>query len=109
MNTGEVTIFNQDNLDWKDVAKAAVASASIPTVFPPFIWEDGRLFMDGGTIRNVNTLSAIEQCKQLVDDESKITIDVMVCASPDKADVMTKDASNTIGWWWRSRGLSDGY
>jgi len=104
-----VTIFSQDNLDWKDAAKAAFASASIPTIFPPFIWDDGRIFMDGGTIRNVNTLSAIEQCKQLVDDESKITVDVMVCTGPDVAEPMTEDASNTMEWWWRSRGLSDGY
>ena len=59
VNTGEITIFNQDNLEWKDAAKAGVSSASIPGIFPPFIWDDGRLFMDGGSIRNVNTLSAI--------------------------------------------------
>ena len=64
--------------------------------------------MDGGTIRNVNTLSAIEQCMQIVDDESKITIDVMVCGGDNSASETTDD-HNTVGWWWRARYLDDAY
>ena len=78
-------------------------------MFPPHIWEDGRLFMDGGTIRNVNTLSAIEQCLEIVDDESQITIDVLACGDPNQAEVMAELPSNTIGWWLRARTLDDAY
>ena len=46
---------------------------------------------------------------QIVDDESKIIVDVLVCTGPGTAETMTEDASNTIGWWERARKLSDGY
>lgn len=38
--------------------------------------------MDGGTVWNVNIDSAVKQCLTIVDDESKITVDVVVCGSP---------------------------
>ena len=65
--------------------------------------------MDGGTIRNVNTLSAIEQCLEIVDDESKITIDVLACGDPNEAEVLAELPGNTIGWWLRAPGLDDAY
>ena len=79
MNTGDITIFNNSNTPFADLPKAAVASASIAGVFPPFDWGDGRLFMDGGASGNINVISAIDQCLEIVDDESKITIDVFIC------------------------------
>ena len=39
--------------------------------------------MDGMTAYNINVEGAIKQCKQLVDDESKIIIDTMMCNAPD--------------------------
>jgi len=35
--------------------------------------------MDGGTVWNVNIRSAIEGCLEVVDDLSKITIDIIFC------------------------------
>jgi hypothetical protein len=37
--------------------------------------------MDGGTTWNTNLGTAINKCKELVDDDSKITIDVVLCGS----------------------------
>ena len=79
VNDGSFHIFDQKNTPITDLAKAAFASASIPGVFPPFHWDGVGLFMDGGTVNNVNIKSAIEQCKELVNDERKITVDIYIC------------------------------
>ena len=39
--------------------------------------------MDGGTVWNVNISSAINGCLTKVDDESKITVDILICSGPD--------------------------
>ena len=57
--------------------------------------------MDGGTVYNVNMEAAVRQCMELVDDESKITVDVYICGAPtldqDKAYV-----TNSIENYYRS-------
>ena len=37
--------------------------------------------MDGGTVYNTNLVSAVERCKEIVDDESQIILDIVVCSS----------------------------
>ena len=81
VNEGIYTEFDQTNITFDQVADAAVASASIPGVFPPFHWEDGRIFMDGMAIYNLNIEAAVRQCMDVVDDESKIIMDVLLCGS----------------------------
>mmetsp|Transcript_10015 Transcript_10015/g.12608 ORF Transcript_10015/g.12608 Transcript_10015/m.12608 type:complete len:151 (+) Transcript_10015:399-851(+) len=79
INDGSFHRFDQTNTDFHDMAKAAFSSASIPTVFPPYSWEGKGLFVDGSTATNINVEDAITQCKDLVDDESQITIDILLC------------------------------
>lgn len=62
VNTGEYFIFNQTTVPYNQIARASVSSASMPAVFAPQIWEGYGVFMDGGTIKNVNIQSAIKQC-----------------------------------------------
>jgi predicted patatin/cPLA2 family phospholipase len=64
----------------EELPKAVRSSSSIPGVFPPQHLED-HLLMDGGTVWNTNLISAVEKCMELVDDESKITLDIAVCSS----------------------------
>lgn len=59
VETGEYTTFDQKNTSFFDLAHAAVASGSIPFVFPPHVWEGRGIFMDGGTVWNINVDSAI--------------------------------------------------
>ena len=41
---------------------------------------DGMVMMDGGTVHDVNLISAIHQCLDgVVDDVSKIILDVTIC------------------------------
>jgi NTE family protein len=79
-NTGEYYVFNQTNTEFgRDTARAAVSSASIPFIFPPQVWRD-RVFMDGGTVWNIDVPSAINACSDIVgDDLSRISIDVLLC------------------------------
>lgn len=58
VNTGDFVEFNQDNTSYYDMAQAALASSSIPGVFPPQHFKD-HLLMDGGTVWDVNISSAI--------------------------------------------------
>lgn len=37
--------------------------------------------MDGGTMYNTNLVSAIERCKEIVDDEADIILDIIVCSA----------------------------
>lgn len=70
INDGSFHRFDQTNIAFADLAKAAFSSASIPTVFPPYHWEGQGLFVDGSTATNINVADAITQCMELVDDPS---------------------------------------
>jgi hypothetical protein len=35
--------------------------------------------MDGGTVYNTNLVSAVNKCREMVDDDSEITMDIVVC------------------------------
>jgi len=80
VDTGEYVQFTDKNITLDEVAQAAVASSSIPVVFPPYVWEGKGVFMDGMTAYNTNAQSAIDRCLDgIVDDESKIIVDVLIC------------------------------
>ena len=73
--SGNYIVFNETEAD---KAKVVVSSASMPFIFPNRKWEDrGVICMDGGTTWNVNLVSAIERCREIVDDDSDITIDII--------------------------------
>ena len=113
INDGTFHKFTQDNTSYTDMAKAAFSSASIPTVFPPYSWTDEegnqRLFVDGSTATNINVEDAISECKKLVgDDESKITIDVMLCAGENTTGEWEKDG-NTISNYIRGHSVRSPY
>lgn len=79
-----------------------MASGSIPTVFPPRYFQ-GQYFMDGGTTWNVNISSAINGCLSMVDDESKITVDILICDDPSVQDY---SVGTTIDNFLRRRAIS---
>ncbi len=39
--------------------------------------------MDGGSVWGINVDSAIKKCLEIVDDPSKITIDILICGDPE--------------------------
>ena len=63
------------------------------------------LFMDGGTINNVNIAGAVAQCLEVVDDESKITLDVYICGDQTGEVESEEKSGKTISNVLRSRAL----
>ena len=59
VNDGEFVTFDQNNTAFEDLHNAALASGSIPGVFPPQLFK-GMVLMDGGTIWDVNIISAVQ-------------------------------------------------
>jgi predicted acylesterase/phospholipase RssA len=108
VNDGTYTEFTQKNLDWHLLPNAAVASSSIPGFFPPYHWDDVGIFMDGMAVYNTNVEGAIRQCRDLVDDDSKVIVDVLICNSPDEPDELTK-TGHSWNNFFRNRGLNNYY
>ena len=70
--------MTQENTVYEDLAQSSLSSGSIPVVFPPQKLKD-YVFMDGGTVWNVNLNSAIDQCMEIVDSYEDIIVDVAIC------------------------------
>jgi len=83
-----------------------MSSGSIPTVFAPQHFHDMYL-MDGGTVWDVNVQSAIEQCLEIVEDQSDIILDIMICSYQE--DLQAPDKTNTIHNFWRQREIHHFY
>jgi len=96
VNTGSYMTFDETE---KNPAKAITSSASIPFIFPSQKWDHG-VAMDGGTVWNLNLISAIDRCKEIVDDESEITIDIVVCHEGEKINTWS-DGGSTMNNWLR--------
>lgn len=80
-NTG--TFVNMDET-WPDLPREIVSSSSIPVLFPDQDWRDEGLpytMLDGGTAYGLDLVSAIRRCRELVDDDSKITVDAILKGS----------------------------
>lgn len=78
VNTGDYIAMTQENTVFDDLAQSALSSGSIPVVFPPQHLKD-YIFMDGGTVWNINLNSAVEQCMEIVDNYEDIILDVAIC------------------------------
>ena len=90
------------------MAQAAFASASIPGVFPPYVWEGKGIFMDGGTVYNLNVEGPIARCMDgIVDDESKIVVDVLICGESEMTE--TTKIGKSYDSYLRARKISKFY
>ena len=98
IETGRLHAFTQNNTSKDDFHEAAFSSTCIPGAFPPHEWKiDGvtNYFSDNFMVSNANPESAIRQCLQeVVDDASKITIDVLLLGSMKEFEVK----ENVDGW-----------
>lgn len=51
--------------------------------------------MDGGAVWNTNLVSAVQRCREVVDDDSKIIVDIVECSSHHEKAWSTQ--GNTLG------------
>ena len=47
---------------------------------------NGYVFMDGGTVWNVNLTTAVQECMEIVDDYSDIIVDIAICGYSNNPD-----------------------
>ena len=58
--------------------RATLSSGSIPGAFPPQPWPEFDVTcVDGGTLWNNNFMSAIQRCREIVDNDSDIIVDMV--------------------------------
>lgn len=79
-NSGNFHLWNETEPLF---SKAALSSSSIQFIFPPQKWDDGTVAMDGGVIWGINIATAIHRCMEIVDDESQIIVDILMCSASD--------------------------
>lgn len=104
VNTGEEIVMNSD-LPFDLWPRAVTSSASIPGVFPTQHFMDDVL-MDGGVASwGVNPVIAIRECLKIVDDVSKITMDI-VMEEAVVIDELDDDNFSTLGHYMRGRQIS---
>ena len=61
-----------------DMPRATLSSGSIPGAFPPQPWPEFDVTcIDGGTLWNNNFMSAIQRCREIVDNDSDIIVDMV--------------------------------
>jgi predicted acylesterase/phospholipase RssA len=94
-NTGAVMNEMEDT---SDPIKAIISSASIPFVFPSQVWADGRVAMDGGAAWSVNLVSAVHRCREIVDDDSLINLDIVTVHGGKKQEAWDNKGETASNW-----------
>ena len=61
--------------------------------------------MDGGTTWNVNLVKAVQRCRETVDSDSKIYVDILMCGSHHEDNWNLKD--DTINNYLRNKEIKD--
>mmetsp|Transcript_25061 Transcript_25061/g.27792 ORF Transcript_25061/g.27792 Transcript_25061/m.27792 type:complete len:358 (-) Transcript_25061:39-1112(-) len=78
--TYKVWDYNATFTQPDDYIETAFASSSIPAVFPHITRGEYEL-VDGGVIWNIDIASAVRRCKEVVDDEKDIIVDMVLCGN----------------------------
>ena len=60
--------------------------------------------MDGGTVYNINLVSAVHRCREVVDDDSKIVLDIIDCFASAKLDGW-EDPNNALSNYLRFKSI----
>lgn len=67
VNNGDYVTFTEENSSSEEFPQRALASSSVPFVFPHQIIGD-RVLMDGGTVWNTNLATAVDRCMEQVEN-----------------------------------------
>jgi len=80
--TGDIVLFNESMVQ-NDSARLSTyvrASSAIPGLFES-VKVDGHVLSDGGAVMGVDIFSAVDRCRQLVESDSDIVVDIVTCDS----------------------------
>jgi len=103
--SGNLIPFTEADVPFDDFAKVAVASASLPGLFPARKFKDW-LFIDGGFVWGADLARGIERCRETVSDDSKIIVDMLITHSSTK-EVLEKRSDNALSNYMRSKAIKD--
>lgn len=77
LNTGKVLVFDE-NVPQDKLSQSLAASASVPGAFSP-VYLDNMVLVDGGLFTNLDLADAIIKCREVVDDDHDIIVDIIMC------------------------------
>jgi len=93
VESGEFTRFNE-TMGIENLGLLIRASGSVPVVFNPAVY-NGRMYMDAGTVWNLNLIDAVDRCLEMVDDEEHVVVDVIITEF-----VELSEEKKTYSAWW---------
>jgi len=95
--------------DWpEDLVESAFASSSIPAVFPHISRGEYEL-VDGGVIWNIDIPSAIRRCREIVDKDEDIIVDMILCGNHRIKEVDNLHKYSTMQHLLRGHEISSFY
>jgi len=83
---GSFRVFNELNTSPADMPTACLASSSIPFVFP-HTQLHGMTFMDGGVAYGTNLAASVERCREEVENDEDIVLDVILCGGVNRTEI----------------------
>ena len=87
-NTGRYVRFNE-SLKRDALLTVVRASAALPALFP-YIEIDGGTYIDGGVLLGLDVDGAIERCREIVNNDADIIVDILLCSG----DILPKIDQN---------------
>lgn len=106
-DTAEIIRFNK-NEEWDTIPKKIVASTSMPFAFP-HLHMDGKTYVDGGTVWNLDISSGINKCLENGFEEKNIIVDAILCSGKRVAKRSDQQNYNTIQNYIRHWEISSYY
>ena len=105
MSTGTFQAYDyySTNLT-QDYVNHVLASTAMPFAFPPLI-DGNRTLLDGGVVWKMDIPGAIRRCKEIVQDEKDIIIDVIMTAQSFIETVENIDKYTTLEHYIRSQEI----
>lgn len=85
----------------EDEIQALAASCSLPGGFPVNSHFEGYNMVDGGMFAAINLQDAIDSCREIVDDDENILIDISVCGASvnEHQDVRKLEREDRFNLW----------
>ena len=103
-NTGALISFTEKDVSYDQYSEVTIASASLPGLFPSYKWGDW-VFFDGGVVYGANLISAVQRCREVVDSDDKITVDIMLTHAGKMTNTVDPKSHDTIAYELRYREI----
>ena len=106
INNAKYITVNQD-IDQSKIPHYVVTSSSVPGFFK-YVEENNTILVDGFTIDNLNLRAGINECRKIVSDDDKITVDV-VMTNPLTVNYVNMKTYTSFGIYQRGNELQKMY